>query len=166
MFDRFDDAARRAVVMAQEEARVHHASPIEIDHLLLAVLRMHDDRGTAAALSALSCTVPELYEAVDAEVPTGPHRAEGPIPFATSTKAVFAQSLQEALARKDTRIGNEHLLLAIAARGGTVSSAALAEHGATHAAMLAALAGEPGAGFQVKTTKGLGRFRKSGKGST
>lgn len=166
MFDRFDDAARRSVVMAQEEARVHGASPIQVDHLLLAVLRMADDQATVRALSVLRGTVGELYEAVDAELPRSPVQPPGNLPFDPAVKDVMVRAAKEAQARSDAHIGNEHLLLGIVGQGGTVSSRALEDRGATRAAVLDALDGGPAAGFEVKTTRGLGRFRKAPGGGS
>lgn len=165
MFDRFTPGAQKSVLMAQEEARVHHCSPIGVDHLFLGILRMHDDEAVIRALAAASCSVSELYDAVDAELPTGPARPEGKVPFDATVKDVLTRALGEAKALGHGHIGNEHLLLAIVAKGGTVASVAMEAHGATHAAMTAAVGGgTPEPGFQVRTTKGFGRFRK-GKGT-
>ena len=43
MFERFDDEARRAVVLAQEEAVALHHGWIGTEHLLLGVLRTDGD---------------------------------------------------------------------------------------------------------------------------
>ena len=46
MFERFTDAARRVVVLAQEEARVLNHNYIGTEHILLALIREGD--GVAA----------------------------------------------------------------------------------------------------------------------
>lgn len=167
MFDRYSDGARRSVVMAQEEARVHQASVITIDHLLLAVLRMHDDPAVGRALSCLTCTIGDLYDAVDSQLRTGSAAPDGNIPFDRLVRDAMIRAAKEAKGLGDDHIGNEHLLLGIAAAGGTVSGAALLRAGATREAILEGLAGDAAApSFQVRTTKGLGRFRRTGRAGT
>jgi ATP-dependent Clp protease ATP-binding subunit ClpA len=119
-------------------------------------------------LGPLDCTIEELVAELDALVPQGSAAPEGTLPFAATTKGVLTQAFQEATARQDRHIGCEHLLLAVVERGGTASAAMFETHGATHSAMRAALGGggDGPASFQVRTTKGVGRFRRSSKGAS
>ncbi|MFD4214932.1 Clp protease N-terminal domain-containing protein, partial [Streptomyces sindenensis] len=61
-------------------------------------------------------------------------------PFTPGAKTVLENSLRAALGRGDRFIGEEHLLLALTAKPGSVADV-LAEHGATRTAVLRALYG-------------------------
>ncbi|MFE1796952.1 Clp protease N-terminal domain-containing protein [Streptomyces sp. NPDC059517] len=61
-------------------------------------------------------------------------------PFARGAKDVLTESLRMALAQQDRHIGDEHLLLALAARPG-VPSEVLADHGVTYVALRRVLYG-------------------------
>ncbi|MFC7304872.1 Clp protease N-terminal domain-containing protein [Streptomyces monticola] len=61
-------------------------------------------------------------------------RLTGHRPFTPGAKGVLEQSLRIALARKEKCIGDEHLLLALAARPGVVRDV-LAAHGASYDAV-------------------------------
>ncbi|MET9562632.1 Clp protease N-terminal domain-containing protein [Streptomyces tauricus] len=61
-------------------------------------------------------------------------------PFARGAKDVLTESLRMALAQQDRYIGDEHLLLALAARPG-VPSEVLADHGVTYVALRRVLYG-------------------------
>ncbi|WP_151478172.1 Clp protease N-terminal domain-containing protein [Streptomyces albicerus] len=61
-------------------------------------------------------------------------------PFTQGAKDVLTESLRIALAQRDRYIGDEHLLLALAARPG-VPAEALADHGVTYASLRRVLYG-------------------------
>jgi ATP-dependent Clp protease ATP-binding subunit ClpA len=54
------------------------------------------------------------------------------VPFSREAKDVLVKSLRIATARRDRRIGDEHILLALTAGPGVVAEV-LADHGVTHA---------------------------------
>ncbi|MFJ5775801.1 Clp protease N-terminal domain-containing protein [Streptomyces sp. NPDC093094] len=64
-------------------------------------------------------------------------------PFGRGAKEVLTQSLRIALARRDREIGDQHLLLALAARPG-VPAEVLADHGVTHDGLVRVLYGGAG----------------------
>ncbi|AZM55484.1 peptidase [Streptomyces sp. WAC 01529] len=68
----------------------------------------------------------------------------GRVPFSREAKDTLVKSLRIATARRDRRIGDEHLLLALTVRPGIVSEV-LADHGVTHAAVDRVLWGGPAA---------------------
>jgi len=68
-------------------------------------------------------------------------RWSGHRPFTRDAKDVLTESLRIALANRDRRIGDEHLLLALTARPG-VPAEVLADHGVTHASVRRVLYGE------------------------
>jgi Clp amino terminal domain, pathogenicity island component len=110
--------ARTAVNLAREEASALGARTVGSEHLLLGILR---SRGTTAmrALEAAGvtlaaarlCAQPTLVDGVPPPPPPAPV-AKGPKGISAYARAVFEQSLREAVRRGDGYIGVEHLLLA------------------------------------------------------
>ena len=80
MFERFTERARRAVVLAQEEARKLDHGYIGTEHLLLGLI--HEGEGVAAnALESLGISLKTVREQVVARVGRGqrpPSAAFGP----------------------------------------------------------------------------------------
>jgi hypothetical protein len=111
MFERFTDKARRAVVLAADEARLLGHDHIGTEHILLGILS--EGGGIAAsALTSLGITL----EAARAEVAliAGP----GPAPpehilFTTRAKRSLELALREALQLGYDYIGTEHILLGL-----------------------------------------------------
>jgi ATP-dependent Clp protease ATP-binding subunit ClpC len=116
MFERFTDRARRAVVLAQEEARMLHHDFIGTEHLLLGLL--HEGDGTAAkALQALDISLEPVRREV-AEIRGRGHAAPtGHIAFTPRAKRVLELSLREALQLGHNYIGTEHILLSLIREG-------------------------------------------------
>ncbi|MEU6482988.1 Clp protease N-terminal domain-containing protein [Streptomyces sp. NPDC046887] len=111
-------------------------------------------RADAEALAGLGIDVAEIVSRVEAVHGTGALRGDrrfrrrfGGGRLTPEAKGVLERSLRVALGRGDRYIGDEHLLLALAARPGPVADV-LAEQGATYGALERALAegGEPGEG--------------------
>ena len=130
-FRRFTDRARRAVVLAQHEARLLNHSYIGTEHLLLGLLREGD--GVAAnTLESLGVS----REAVRGQVEEIIGRGLGPppshIPFTPRAKKVLELSLREALALGHNYIGTEHLLLGLLCEGHGVAAQVLVRLGADH----------------------------------
>jgi len=71
VFERFTDPARRVVVLAQEDARERAADQIGSEHLLLALCRASDTRGSAllAARGVTRATVEANLGAAGPELP-------------------------------------------------------------------------------------------------
>ncbi|MFB6667519.1 Clp protease N-terminal domain-containing protein [Streptomyces parvus] len=74
-------------------------------------------------------------------------------PFTPGAKTVLENALRVALGRGDRFIGEEHLLLALTAKPGSVADV-LAEHGATYTAVQRALYGSEGAAGQGRAQAG------------
>jgi predicted ArsR family transcriptional regulator len=113
MFERFTDAARRVVVLAQEEARVLNHNCIGTEHILLALIR--EGGGVAArALESLGITeeaARQQVEEITGRGEPGPQR--GHIPFTPRGKKILQLSLREAIALGHAYIGTEHILLGL-----------------------------------------------------
>jgi ATP-dependent Clp protease ATP-binding subunit ClpC len=133
MFERFTDRARRAVVLAQDEARELGHSHIGTEHLLLGMLR--DSGGgssssvAASALTSLGITLEAAREAVAATVGRGGGQA-GHIPFTPPAKRSLELALREALQLGCDYIGTEHILLGVIHNDTSVAARTLAGLGA------------------------------------
>jgi ATP-dependent Clp protease ATP-binding subunit ClpA len=131
VFERFTDQARRAVVLAQEEARLLDHHFIGTEHVLLGLLR---DEGSAAfgllALFGVPCD--QVRERVVEIIGPGQKGSpSGHIPFTPRAKKVLEMSLREALQLGDRYIGSEHLLLGLLREGEGVGAQVLAARGVT-----------------------------------
>jgi ATP-dependent Clp protease ATP-binding subunit ClpC len=116
MFQRFTDQARRAVHLAQEEARLLRHDHVGTEHLLLGLL--YEGEGLAAqALESLGIT----REGARGLVVEIKGRDQSPpaesVPFTPQAKKALELSLREALGRCHHHIGTEHLLLGMLREG-------------------------------------------------
>ncbi|OKK06465.1 peptidase [Streptomyces sp. CB03234] len=113
-------------------------------------------RADADALAGIGIDVTEIVSKIEAAHGPGAlagdrkpkRRWSGHLPFTRPAKGTLEQSLRVALGRGDRHIGDEHLLLALAARPGVVADV-LAEHGATYGALERALPGSGEGGVKA-----------------
>jgi prophage maintenance system killer protein len=132
MFGRFTDRARRAVHLAQEEARLLRHTGIGTEHLLLGLL--YEGEGVAAkALESLGISREDVRVQVEEIIGQGPGSPAGHIPFTPQAKKVLELSLREALALGHHHIGTGHLLLGLLREDKGVAIQALVRLGAGHA---------------------------------
>ena len=117
MFERFTDRARRAVVLAQEEARDMGHEHIGTEHLLLGLIS--EGEGVAAkALIALGGDLESMRDQARAIAGAEiggrtPRIFKDRIPFTPRAKKIMELSLREALQLSHNYIGTEHLLLGL-----------------------------------------------------
>ncbi|MFF2013694.1 Clp protease N-terminal domain-containing protein [Streptomyces sp. NPDC058195] len=121
-------------------------------------------RADTEALAGLGIDVAEVVARVEEAHGEGAldrsrRRGAGRRPFTPGAKDVLARSVRIAVGHGDRAIGDEHLLLGLAARPGAVADV-LAAHGATLAAVERALYG--GGDGNGGGEHGEGRFRKAG----
>jgi ATP-dependent Clp protease ATP-binding subunit ClpA len=112
MFERFTDRARRAIVLAQDEARELGHNFIGPEHLLLGLFQVG---GVAAtALSQVGADLEAARRCV-AEAFSPGHGADKArkLPFNPRAKKTLELSLREALRLGHNYIGTEHVLLGI-----------------------------------------------------
>jgi len=145
MFGRFTDRARRAVHLAEEEARLLRHDYVGTEHLLLGLL--YESEGVAAkALEPLGISREDVRGQVEEIIGHGQASRPGPIPFTCRAKKVLELSLREALALGHHYIGSEHLLLGLLREGEGVAAQVLTRLGVGHALarerVLSVLAGE------------------------
>jgi len=112
MFERFTDRARRALVIAQDEARGLGDLGIRPEHLLLGLLK---GEGLARqALMQCGVSYERTRDRVAEAFPANPEAAKlQKLPFRPESKKVLELSLREALRLRHNYIGTEHLLLAL-----------------------------------------------------
>jgi hypothetical protein len=111
VFERFTDKARRAVVLAADEARLLGHDHIGTEHILLGILSEGGGIG-ASALTSLGITL----EAARTHVATTAGRGSATpehIPFTTRAKRSLELALREALQLRCDYIGTEHIVLGL-----------------------------------------------------
>jgi len=128
MFERFTDKARRAIVLAQEEARLLDHNYIGTEHILLGLIRESD--GLAAkALTSLGVSLETMRQAIEGIIGRGQQAPSGHIPFTPRAKKVLELSLREALQLSDDYIGTEHILLGLIREGDGAAAQVLVSAG-------------------------------------
>jgi ATP-dependent Clp protease ATP-binding subunit ClpA len=112
VFERFSDRARRAVVLAQEEARLLDHNYLGTEHLLLGLI--HEREGVAAtSLEALGVSLEAARREVEDLIGRGAGSPPGDVPVTPRTTKVFESAFQEGLDLGHNYIGTEHLLLGL-----------------------------------------------------
>lgn len=128
MFERLTDRARRAVVLAQEEARMLQHNYIGTEHFLLGLI--HEGQGVAAkVLADLSVDVEKVRNDVREIIGMGQQAPSGHIPFTPRAKKILELALREALQLGHNYVGTEHLLLGIIREGEGVGAQVLVKRG-------------------------------------
>jgi len=129
MFERFTDRARRAVVYAQEEARMLEHDHIGTEHILLGLVR--EGEGVAVkALESLGISLETVRERVEETIGRGQQAPSGHIPFTPRAKKALELSLAESRQLGHHYIGTEHVLLGLVRQGDGVAARVLAGLGA------------------------------------
>jgi ATP-dependent Clp protease ATP-binding subunit ClpC len=111
LFERFTEAGRQVVVVAQEEARGLGHQHIGTEHVLVALLRVSD--GAAEVLGSLGVTTEHVREQIVRIVGRGEGVTTGQIPFTPRAKKVLELSLREAQTLGHRQIRPEHVLLGL-----------------------------------------------------
>lgn len=112
MFGRFTDRARRAVVLAQEEARHLRHNYMGTEHILLGLI--HEDEGIAAqALKEQGVTIEGARRRVIDTIGVGTIAPAGHLPFTPHGRMTLEHSSRESLKLGHNYIGPEHILLGL-----------------------------------------------------
>ncbi|MGH3147893.1 MAG: Clp protease N-terminal domain-containing protein [Rubrobacter sp.] len=112
MFERFTGRARKAVVLAQDEAVRFGHDYLGTEHILIGLLG--EGGGVAAqTLDALNVTLDRVREQVEGIAGYGEVRTRRQIPFTPYAKKVLELALREAMQLDHNFIGTEHLLLGL-----------------------------------------------------
>ncbi|MFF0268387.1 Clp protease N-terminal domain-containing protein [Kribbella sp. NPDC004536] len=113
MYEQFDAEARRAIVLAQEEARGLDHVYVGTEHLLLGVI-MLGSGDASRVLADLSITAPAVRDLALEIVGRGKSGAgTAAIPFTPRARSTFEFAWGEARARGAEQVGPEHLLLGV-----------------------------------------------------
>ncbi len=112
MFEHFTDRARRALLMAQEEARLLNHNFIGTEHMLVGLI--HEGEGVAAkALGSIGISLEAVREKVEQRRGPAGMSTSASAPFTPRAKKVLDLSLREALQLGHSYIGTEHILLGL-----------------------------------------------------
>lgn len=129
MFERLTDRARRAVVLAQDEASMLGHNYVGTEHLLLGLV--HEGEGVAAeALESLGISLPAVRQQVEGIIGRGQQAPSEHIPFTPRAKKVLELARREARALGHNYIGTEHVLLGLLREGDGVAAQVLVMLGA------------------------------------
>lgn len=121
MFDRFEYSAKRAVVLAQEHARMLNHDYVGTEHMLLALLT--PDLLTAEIMRPLGAEQETVRKAIIDIIGFGLSPAPAHISFTRNARRILTRSADVAAA--DPHIVPEHLLLALLEEGSGVGVDAL-----------------------------------------
>lgn len=125
MFEKFSDRSRRAVVMAQDEAKEFRHNYIGTEHLLLGILR--EGGGVAAkVLESAGIRLTAARAEVARIIGQGDRTPEGTLPFTLRAKQVLQFTVRQSDLLGHDYVGTEHLLLGLADEGGGVAARVLA----------------------------------------
>jgi ATP-dependent Clp protease ATP-binding subunit ClpA len=128
MFERFTDRARRAMNLAQDEARRLNHNYIGTEHLLLGLVG--EGEGVAArALTSLGIGLDAVRQQVEEAVGQGQQAVRARIPFTPRAKKVLQLARREALQLGHGYIGTEHILLGLIREGEGVAARVLVQLG-------------------------------------
>jgi ATP-dependent Clp protease ATP-binding subunit ClpB len=143
-FDKMTVKAQEAVQESQEIAARHENQAIEPLHLLVALVEQKD--GVVPPLLArLGIRSELLMQDVDREINRLPKvQGFGQHNMSRAMNDVLERSFEEAAKFKDEYVSTEHLFLAIAAAESDPAGKLLKKNGASHEAILQALAGVRG----------------------
>jgi hypothetical protein len=132
MFEKFTDRARRAVVLASDEARELGHDYVGPEHILLGIA--HEGHGVGAmALTSAGISEDGIRRQIEETADRGEHPLTGHIPFTDRAKKVLEVATRESLRLGHDYIGTEHLLLGIADDGGGLAAHILVSCGANSA---------------------------------
>jgi hypothetical protein len=116
MLKRLTDEARRAVRLAEDNARLLNHGRIGTEHLLLGLIEEGD--GLAAqVLGSLGVSLPGARERAEAVTGRGPGPSPARLSWTPRARKALELSLREALRTGHNNIGTEHILLGLLRAG-------------------------------------------------
>lgn len=112
MFERMTDRACLCLESARQMARELGHETVEVEHILLGLLK--ETAGIAcAALREAAVDLETLREELERRLPSGRDQAEGGVEFSPAAGRMFERSLAEAKRCGHDYLGTEHLMLGI-----------------------------------------------------
>jgi ATP-dependent Clp protease ATP-binding subunit ClpA len=129
-FDKLTERARKALTLAQSEARRFNHNYIGTEHLLLGLVA--EGEGVASqALTNLGVKLEQVRSSVEFIIGRGDRMIVGEIGLTPRVKKVFALALDEAKRLRHRHIGTEHLLLGLIREGEGIAAGVLINLGLT-----------------------------------
>ncbi|WP_063910152.1 ATP-dependent Clp protease ATP-binding subunit [Herbidospora yilanensis] len=113
MVDRLSARARKAVVLAQEEARMFNRNTIGTEHLLLGLVQAGGIAG--AVFHEMRVELDLVHEQIEIVVGPGPVFTPGPIPLGEPATRLMARAAEEARRLGEDTVDTEHMLLGLLA---------------------------------------------------
>ncbi|GAA4032938.1 hypothetical protein GCM10023063_15370 [Arthrobacter methylotrophus] len=150
MFEKFDGAARAAIMMSKDIADYRGLDHISTGHLLLAVAghpapkpHWKNWQGispkAAAVIAALGTTPEVIIDQTMPELERGSGTNPGHVPFTPDLKLVLEYALRASMMLGDNHIGPEHLLAGLTRAEDSTAGRVLARLGITDAKVHAAI---------------------------
>ncbi len=128
MFERYTEAARRALFFSRYEVSQLGGDSIEPEHILLGLLR--GDRTVARILESLRVRSEGIRQEVIQSIAAGEKLTTSvEIPFSAGTKRVLEFTVLEADGEGVSYIGSEHLLMSILRDDKSTAASILMRHG-------------------------------------
>ena len=128
MFKRYTEKAKKAIMIAQEEAVNLNHDYIGTEHILIGLLK--EEEGVASqVLKQLGVHVDKVEEEVERLVGKGEYQQVGEVTFTPRAKKVLELASQEASQLKNSYIGTEHILLGLIKEGSGVAVRILTDLG-------------------------------------
>ena len=129
-FKRFNEATKRVLTLAQEEAERARHGHIGTEHLLLALLR---ERDTVAGevVSRLGIDIADALKIIDTTLGSRRRIIVQQIVPTSRVKQVIEISFKEAREMGDVSVGTEHLLLGLVVEGEGIAAHVLEDLGAS-----------------------------------
>ncbi len=125
---RFTENARKALGLAQEEARNLGHNYVGTEHLLLGIIEVEDST-SSEVLNELNVTADGVREQVERLVGRGDFNFTDAFGYTPRTKNVIEYSLVEAKSLNHNYVGTEHLLLALVRERASVAARILIDMG-------------------------------------
>ena len=127
MFERYTARAREAIVLADREARCLNHEYLGTEHLLLGIIREGTGVG-AGILTGFGIDLQRARNELAALIKTGPTAVTVKrLPYTPRAKKALAIARKEARQFKHRYLGQEHMLLGLAANPEALSTIALAQ---------------------------------------
>lgn len=128
MFKRYTEKAKKAIMIAQEEAVSLNHDYIGTEHILIGLLK--EEEGVASqVLKQLGVHVDKVVGEVERLVGKGEYQQVGEITFTPRAKKILELASQEASQLKNNYIGTEHILLGLVKEGSGVAVRILTDLG-------------------------------------
>jgi len=128
MFKRYTEKAKKAIMIAQEEAINLNHDYIGTEHILIGLIK--EEEGVASrVLRQLGVNTDKVVEEVERLVGKGEYQQVGEIAFTPRAKKVLELASQEASQLKNNYISTEHILLGLIKEGSGVAVRILTDLG-------------------------------------